>query len=41
MRDNLNEDLQKHHPPTQPYIIIDELLDGPPTPHTKYQPHQS
>ena len=38
---NLKEDLQKHHPPTRPFPIIDEQIYGPPTPHSKYQPYQS
>ena len=37
---NLVEDLQKHHPSTWSYSIIDKLMDGPPTPHNKLQPCQ-
>ena len=38
---NLEEDLQKPHPPTRPFSIIDEQIYGLPTPHSKYQPYQS
>lgn len=34
------EDLQKNHPPTQQYSIMNEVMDGPPTNHNKYQPYQ-
>lgn len=32
---NLEEDLQKHHPPTRPFSIIDEQMYGLPTPYSK------